>query len=219
MTSLSGHIDTIRPLLLPQKKQFAATSEVFPLHDGDFLTLHYLQPIPPQPQGLLLILPGMASNRNAPIIMAATRTLLTQNFSPVIAELRNCSDMPGKTPKFFNAGSVADLTELGDYLCEKTGRPLSAIIGFSLGANILIQWAARNTNARQQTHFIHCRITNSLNDPLIPGFGLYSSIHRRLGLELNIIPYGGHLGLLHTSIFRKAKHFFTSDVNSTKTLL
>ncbi len=304
MSSLSCHIDTLRPSLL-QGRQLPADSEIFSLSDGDFLAFHY--PVPLNPDRALLIIPGMASNRNAPIITSAARKLIAKNYTPIIVELRNCTDFPGKTSGFFNAGSVADLTEAINYLCEKICKPLSAIIGFSLGANVLVQWAARNTNSCRQTNFIHCvslpldlhitaevanqgvnwiyqkiiisrhrqllrrrndsatlailpkldkikrmydfdeqitaplngyqsisqyynengalqyindisircKITNSRNDPLIPDNGLYSSICRRPTLELNMLPYGGHLGLLHTSILRRLRNILVGSQSTT----
>ena len=291
-TRLSGHIDTLRPSFSIEK-QLLAESEILTLADGDFLALHY--PLPLKPERTLLIIPGMASNRHSPIVKATAKALMTKGYTPAIVELRNCADIPGSTTHFFNAGSDNDLAEVIQHLCEKIGSPLTGIIGFSLGANILVKWAANNPDATLQTAFIHCislpldlrltalvadkgfnrlyqkmiisryrqlltrrhdratqrflpslmkitrmydfdeqitvplngydsveqyytensslqfinhigipcKISNSTNDPLIPYNALYKSIQLRQNLELNLLPYGGHLGMLHRSLLHK----------------
>ncbi len=153
MSALKGHVETIRPSLSAFRSP-AWEWETIPLSDGDFVALHY--PAPLQYDKTVLLIPGMASNRHAPVVQAAVRELQQEGMTPVVVELRNCTDFPGTTAGYFNAGSVDDVDEVIRYLCDKTGTSLSAIIGFSLGGIVLSQWAAKHACAQWFTRLLHC---------------------------------------------------------------
>lgn len=304
--TIYGHIDTIRPSLFPFTTHLYTDREIVNLPDQDFVVLHY--PAPLQANKTILLIPGMASNRNAPVILAAVRELLANGYTPVVVELRNCSDIPGKSAGYFNAGSTADVDVVIRYLCNKIGAPLRGVIGFSLGGIVMSQWAAKNDLAQHFIHQLHCisvpldlgltakivnegfsrlyqkvvlsryrrllkrrhdaatvsiankldriksmidfdeqitvplngyqcleqyytensalqflkevripcRLTNSINDPLIP----YNRLYRQLGaqptFELDLLPGGGHLGLFHASIRSKLKQLISIDSEPAK---
>ena len=309
INTIYGHIDTLRPSLhlsIFNAKPSDWSSEIVSLPDGDFVALHY--PAPLQTDKVILLIPGMTSNRKAPVVQSAVTDLLHEGYSPVVVELRNCTDIPGKTAGYFNAGSVEDVDFVIRHLCNKTCAPLMAVIGFSLGGIVMSQWAAKNALAHKYVRFLHCisvpldlgltanivnagfsrlyqkvvlsryryllkrrqdvttlsvvhkldkiksmfdfdeqitvplngyqcleqyysensalqflkevripcKLTNSVNDPLIPYNKLYKQLGAQPNFDLNLLANGGHLGLFHASIRSKLKQLVTIEAQPAK---
>lgn len=151
--NFGGHLQTVLPSILPYEK-LKLISENVELSDGDFQMIHY--PVIPQAGKTILLVHGMGGNRFSPIVHMHAKQLLASGFTPVIAELRGSSDMPNRSEKFFNAGSVSDFDELVSFVANKIGAPLESIFSVSLGANLVVNWSAISDTVREKVKTIHC---------------------------------------------------------------
>lgn len=152
---LNGHINTVKPFFF-QGAKFQIEPETLRLNDGDFLRIYYLAEYNTDPNKTVLLIHGMMGNKDSPVIIKTARQLLDQGYSPIIVEMRNCSNLPNNTSKFFHAGSVEDLSTTIKYLCEKFACPINNVIGFSMGANVLLKWSAVCDDAPNLVDHITC---------------------------------------------------------------
>ena len=85
------------------------------------------------------MLHGLEGNLRSHYALPVLSTLARKGFKPVFMFLRGCSSEPNRLDRTYHSGAAEDLDEvLG--LLKKSGRPVAAAIGFSLGGNLLLRY-------------------------------------------------------------------------------
>lgn len=112
------------------------------LNDGDFIDLSVSQNIAGKSSDkpLVLILHGLEGSLSSPYVKPLIKTLEEAGYGIYFMHFRGCSGEPNTLPRSYHSGETDDLQFVVNYLTNKHQRKLHAIIGFSLGGNVLLKW-------------------------------------------------------------------------------
>jgi uncharacterized protein len=141
-----GHAQTIIGRYLGGERQWlAATSHQIDLPDGDRLLAYDTIPAgwrPPQPVALLVH--GLAGCAQASYVVRLARRLLAQGIRVVRMNLRGAGDGFGLAKGIYHAGRSDDLRVVMEWLVERVPESPIALVGFSLGGNLVLKLAAES---------------------------------------------------------------------------
>ncbi|MCX4027094.1 hydrolase [Endozoicomonas sp. SM1973] len=132
------HLQTIwspllrRPLALTRQRERVTTT------DGDFIDLDWYNP--QKCHNLALILHGLTGNSNSHYVIGLQQALHKIGWNSVAMNFRGCSGEPNLLPRGYHSGDTNDLTFIINHLEQKTPYLKIAVIGFSLGGNVLLKW-------------------------------------------------------------------------------
>ena len=131
------HLQTLwAPLFRRKSKDVAIKRERFVLSDGDFIDIDWANA---SYKKTVLILHGLEGS----IDSAYAHGLLSKiarNFPwrVGVMHFRSCSGAANLLPRFYHSGDTQDLAEFVEHIHKQIND--LAIVGFSLGANVLLKW-------------------------------------------------------------------------------
>lgn len=135
----NGHFATIYSSKLRPIPGLVQERERLLLEDGDFLDIDWSFS-ERKTHKLAILLHGLEGNAQRPYIKGQG-SLLQKNFWDVAAvNYRGCSGEPNMLYQSYNAGKTDDLEEVIRYILEKDKYAEIAMIGFSLGGNLLLKY-------------------------------------------------------------------------------
>ena len=112
--------------------------EQLELDDGDFLELVWMKN-PNRPT--VVILPGLEGNfYTSTYVACLMRTLYHQNLQGVLVHSRGCGRKVNRLPRSYHAGDIDDLESAIQFISKKISEFPVAIVGYSLGGNVLLRW-------------------------------------------------------------------------------
>jgi predicted alpha/beta-fold hydrolase len=135
----SPHLQTIWPTLMRRRRPFEGDWESIELEDGDFIELAWMQNHGP----LVMLLHGLEGSLNSHYAIPIMDALHRQGFSVVFMHLRGCSRTPNRLDRSYHSGATEDLSEILQQLRQRN-QPVSAVIGISLGGNLLLKYLGEN---------------------------------------------------------------------------
>lgn len=147
----NGHLQTIYPVLLRRVELPPFRRERITTPDGDFLDLDWLQhpPAPDRAQPPLAILThGLEGNTSQGYIRGMARALYHNGWDVLAWNMRGCSGEPNRRLRSYHSGATDDLHCVilhAGAPCPATGSDRHsyrqmALIGFSLGGNIVLKY-------------------------------------------------------------------------------
>ena len=107
------------------------------LADGDFLDLAWTAD---NGGPSVLVLHGLEGSHRSPYIRAMLVALAAAGYRGVLMHFRGCSGFPNRLPRSYHSGDTADAATVVELITRRIGRPPFAIIGYSLGGNVLLKW-------------------------------------------------------------------------------
>ena len=111
------------------------------LSDGDFIDLDWAETADAQNNAtLVLIVHGLCGCSSSSYVLALQNELLTNNFPSVAMNLRSCSGEVKTKARTYHSGVSDDLAQVLSHLKRQHADKRIAIVGYSLGANILLKW-------------------------------------------------------------------------------
>ena len=114
--------------------------EQLELPDGDFLELVWNRN-PDRPT--VAILSGLeGSFQKSTYLQCLMETLRFNNMQGVLIHFRGCGREINRLPKSYHAGDTSDVDFALQHITEKSSSFPTAIIGYSLGGNVLLRWLA-----------------------------------------------------------------------------
>ncbi len=130
------HLQTLWPSLVRQRSRPRLTGRRVELSDGDFIDLAESR----SPGPRVLIIHGLEGNLESHYAGTLIGALEREGFQPVFMHLRGCSHEPNRLDRAYHSGASEDLAEVLAALdADPTDSPI-AVIGFSLGANLLLKY-------------------------------------------------------------------------------
>ena len=133
----SPHGQTLWPAFLRRDPDVLRVPERVTTPDGDFLDLEWT---PGGDGPVVLVLHGLEGSAESHYAQGMLAALDARGFRPVLMHFRNCSDEPNRARISYSGGETADL----DWLVRELGRRFPGlslgVVGFSLGANVLLKW-------------------------------------------------------------------------------
>src|SRR5262245_47146822 len=137
------HLQTLLANLVPAPcLPPAAERHVVELPDGDRLVLHDSTPAGWRPgDPVALLVHGLGGCHRSPYLVRSARRLVRHGWRAVRMDLRGCGHGFALARKLYNGGCSADIRAAADSLRGRApGSPL-ALVGFSLGGNIVLNTA------------------------------------------------------------------------------
>lgn len=134
------HVQTIYPTLVNHAKAPIDSNERIELPDGDFIDLAWAQNGLSPESPLVVLLHGLGGGVHSPYVPGLLRAFNKIGFRGVLMHFRGASEEPNRLPKAYHSGETHDLHYIIEFLAEREPQTKKAIIGISLGGNVLLKW-------------------------------------------------------------------------------
>ena len=129
------HLQTLWPIIANQCR-ITGRTERLELADGDFLDLNWFEGDGP----LVIVVHGLEGSIKSPYASHVMKSLSNNGFQGLFMHLRGCSGEPNRLDRAYHSGETGDIATVVDYASQITGKPVFAVIGYSLGGNALLKW-------------------------------------------------------------------------------
>lgn len=116
------------------------------LKDGDFVDLDWNTQPEKKSQKISVLLHGLAGNAQRPYMKGMAKIFLDNGWDVLRMNFRGCSHEPNRLYKSYHAGATHDLKEVIDYILSLKQYTSISLIGFSLGANVILKYLGENKN-------------------------------------------------------------------------
>ena len=137
------HLQTLYPSLCRKRKAPALTRERFELADGDFIDIDWAR----QADGMkVLVLHGLEGSLESHYTGGLLCALEQAGYSAGLMYFRGCSGEPNRLPRSYHSGDTGDLEEVMQRLAQRHGNSKIAVVGYSLGGNVLLKWLGEKGN-------------------------------------------------------------------------
>ncbi len=138
-----GHVQTLWRKLGPAPK-LPRQRQRLELEDGDFIDLDWHRSARPDAENhpITILIHGLAGCSSSPYILALQSLLGRLGQDSVAMNLRGCGGEPNRLARSYHSGCSDDLEAVVRSL--PAGRPV-AVVGYSLGANVLVKWLGETT--------------------------------------------------------------------------
>lgn len=136
------HLQTLWSTFFRRRPILNFTSFRLTLDDGDFIDVSTPQQDTKEPTSkpIVLILHGLEGSLSSPYATPLINALQEAGYSVYFMHFRGCSHEPNTLPRSYHSGATDDVQSVVHYLIKKHQRKLHAVIGFSLGGNVLLKW-------------------------------------------------------------------------------
>ncbi|PTX44900.1 hypothetical protein C8P64_0884 [Christiangramia gaetbulicola] len=114
------------------------------LSDGDFLDIDWSYTKDRDSENLVILLHGLAGKSDRPYMKGMARAFNLKNWTAVAMNFRGCSDELNRLYKSYHAGASDDLAELMTHVLSLNQYKKIALVGFSLGGNMLMKYLGEN---------------------------------------------------------------------------
>lgn len=165
----SADFNTIYAATLRTVKLPPLLRERITLSDEDFLDLDWSKARESKDRKVAILLHGLAGNAHRPYMKGMARILNKHGWDTVSVNLRGCSEELNKYFKSYHGGSSQDLAEVVDHITRLEKYDSIALIGFSLGGNILLKYLGEKRNVPKEVKAavavsVPCDLAGSLGE-------------------------------------------------------
>ena len=131
------HLQTIWAVYFKPRPQLSLHNQRLELSDGDFLDLLHTEI---QDKPIVLILHGLEGCIESHYAKPLIKQLEDAGYAVYFMYFRGCSGELNRLPRSYHSGDTADLGFVVKSIKEQHGSNPFAVIGFSLGGNVLLKW-------------------------------------------------------------------------------
>ncbi|APG60692.1 YheT family hydrolase [Christiangramia salexigens] len=136
---------TLRKVDLPVPER-----ERIELSDGDFVDLDWNYGKKEESGRLVLLLHGLAGSADRPYMRGMARIFTQNGWHVVGMNFRGCSEEMNRLFQSYHAGASDDIAEVITHLLSLKKYPKIAIVGFSLGGNMLMKYLGENRSLPEE---------------------------------------------------------------------
>lgn len=193
----SCHLQTMAAKLLRRNQAITVISETIELPDGDFVDLAWTE----QPEAALLkpivyVLHGLEGSIDSHYAKGMMAAIKAKGWIGVLMHFRGCSGRPNRHGPSYHSGATWDVHYCTDFLKARFANRSLAIIGFSLGGNVLTRYLSEDPNSPFDCAAVVCAPLHlaSCSDRIGKGFSkiyqkylvdmLKNSTHEKIKLDL-----------------------------------
>lgn len=142
-----AHLQTLYPTLCRRRTHPRLARERLELADGDFVDLDWTDA---NGGPVVLVLHGLEGSLNSHYTGGILAALQGAGYRAVLMYFRGCSGEPNRLPRGYHSGETADLQAVIDHIRRHHATAL-AVIGYSLGGNVLLKWLGEQGSAAPLT--------------------------------------------------------------------
>lgn len=136
----NGHVSTLYSgLFRPAFSVPGLVRSRFETSDGDFLDLDISRV---GSNRLVVLLHGLEGNTRRPYMAGMQRLFLLNGWDTLALNFRGCSGEPNRLLRSYHSGETEDLREVLKWIVEAGIHRRIALIGFSLGGNVILKYLA-----------------------------------------------------------------------------
>lgn len=145
----SPHTQTLWSTFFKKRPKLALKNHRIELADGDFIDLA-ITDINNKP--LVLILHGLEGSLDSHYAKPLMQKLDQSGYGAVFMHFRGCSGERNRLDRSYHSGDTSDLNHVINAIEIQFQQQLFAVIGFSLGGNVLLKWLGESgEKARTKT--------------------------------------------------------------------
>lgn len=133
----NGHLQTIYPNFFRHVEGVAYRRERVETPDGDFLDLDRSAV---GAKRAVIVAHGLEGSSTRTYLLGMVRALNRHGWDAVVWNFRGCSGEPNRKLRFYHSGDTPDLHTVITYVVEKGCYDQLALIGFSLGGNVVLKY-------------------------------------------------------------------------------
>ncbi|WBL24005.1 alpha/beta fold hydrolase [Zunongwangia sp. HRR-M8] len=175
----NAHIATIYAATLRKVDFKSEKRKRLELKDGDFLDLDWAFSKTPSKK-LVVAMHGLAGDANRPYMLGMGKIFTENNWDYCGMNFRSCSGEINRLYRSYNAGATEDLEEVLAHILTKYNYTEIALVGFSLGGNLLLKYLGERTILPEQVKAAvavstPCDLAASLKALNLPQNRLYSN--------------------------------------------
>lgn len=138
------HLQTIWATLTRNEKTPIDKWERFELPDGDFIDLSWAINGLLDDTPLVILLHGLGGNQDSTYIAGQMHAYNKRGWRALLMHFRGASKEPNRLPRAYHSGDTADLNYLLQELGRREPNTKKALVGISLGGNVLLKWLGEN---------------------------------------------------------------------------
>lgn len=142
------HVQTMLAKFLNRNEIIPSINEVLELPDGDFVDLAWTEiPQANNTKPIIVLLHGLQGSKNSHYIKSMFKAIKQQGWIAVLIHFRGCSGKPNRLAHSYHSGYTYDIHYFTQQLKTRYQQCKLAIIGYSLGGNVLTKYLAEAKNS------------------------------------------------------------------------
>lgn len=140
----NAHVQTIFPTLLRRVRGIRYARERIDTPDGDFIDLDTSKV---GADKAAIVLHGLEGDSSRAYMLGIVRALNRKGWDALAFNFRGCSGETNRTLRFYHSGETGDLLTVISHVIEKRGYTRLALVGFSLGGNVILKYLGERGQA------------------------------------------------------------------------
>jgi predicted alpha/beta-fold hydrolase len=132
-----AHGQTLWPTFFRPRPVLELSTERMELADGDFLDLAWSGAAQAP---IVILLHGLEGSLQSHYALSTMKVLIDHSYRACFMHLRGCSGEPNRLDRSYHSGASEDLEAVIQHIAQTQGRQPQAVIGFSLGGNLLLKY-------------------------------------------------------------------------------
>jgi uncharacterized protein len=138
-----GHVQTLAAFLLSRRIHLPPPEErlVEVAAGVQVRCWCYWQPRNPEQALTLIVVHGLEGSSESQYMTGVARNALASDMNVVLMNQRNCGGMDQCAPTLYNSSLSSDVAAVARHIVEKDGISSFALIGFSMGGNLVLKLA------------------------------------------------------------------------------
>ena len=133
-----AHAQTLWPYFARRRLTVPLRRERIELADGDFVDLDWLATDSAGP--IVLILHGLEGSSRSKYALGMLQAIGARDWRGAVMHFRGCSGEPNRLSRSYHSGETLDIGELVAMLKRREPHTDIAVVGYSLGGNVLLKW-------------------------------------------------------------------------------
>ncbi|MFT5816496.1 MAG: putative alpha/beta-fold hydrolase [Psychroserpens sp.] len=199
----NAHLQTIAAKFFRRGYTIDTTNETLELPDGDFVDLAWTEKVSSTcSRPIVAVLHGLEGSKNSHYAKGMLSAIKAQGWVGVLMHFRGCSGRPNRMAKSYHSGQTCDVDYFSQYLVSSYPEAKKAIVGFSLGGNVLTKYLAEQ---KQNIYQVACVICAPLD---------LSSCSNRINRGFSRVYQKYLVDMLRTSTIEKINANLLSNINT-----
>lgn len=143
----NSHAQTILAKYLQKSPSPVQHNEILELPDGDFTELAWTElPDNNNPKTIVVLLHGLAGCQHSHYVTSTFKALKKNNCIGVLMHFRGCNGKPNRQLNSYHSGDIRDIGYFTEHLRKNYPNHKLALVGFSLGGNVVTRYLATTPN-------------------------------------------------------------------------